>query len=120
MDGAASVTQCPIAAGGRFTYNFTIPADQSGTFWYHSHVGTSRADGLYGGLIIHAPASNPTVRGLKIHNDLNRFGYEKELLLLIGDWYRQSGPDVLAWYMDPGHAGVEVRSTLWEVSMEVC
>lgn len=110
MDGAASVTQCPTAPGGQFIYDLTIPADQSGTFWYHSHAGTSRADGLYGGLVIHAPASKPTVRGLGIRDDQTRFGYQKELLLLIGDWYRSSAPEVLAWYMDPGHAGVGVGS----------
>lgn len=111
MDGAAGVTQCPIVPGAQFVYNITIPADQSGTFWYHAHAGTSRADGLYGGLVVHAPASKPTVRGLMTRNrdDAQRFRYEKELLLLIGDWYHRPARDVLAWYMAPGNFGNEVR-----------
>lgn len=112
MDGAAGVTQCPIAPGGQFVYNITIPADQSGTFWYHAHAGTARADGLYGGLVVHAPVSKSTVRGLMTRNrdDAQRFSYEKELLLLIGDWYHRPARDVLAWYMAPGNFGNEVRS----------
>lgn len=111
MDGAVGVTQCPITPGGQFVYNITIPSDQSGTFWYHAHAGTSRADGLYGGLVVHAPSSKPTVRGLMTRNrdDAQRFGYEKELLLLIGDWYHRPAQDVLAWYMAPGNFGNEVR-----------
>lgn len=112
MDGAAGVTQCPIAPGDHFTYRITIPPDQSGTFWYHAHSGTSRADGLYGGLVVHAPASKSTVRGLftAAEGEAHRFGYEKELLLLIGDWYHRSAQEVLAWYMTPGNFGNEVGS----------
>ncbi|KAJ5948165.1 multicopper oxidase-domain-containing protein [Penicillium verhagenii] len=109
MDGAAGVSQCPIPPGGQFVYNFTIPADQSGTFWYHAHVGLSRGDGLYGGLVVHAPASRSTVRGLlpRLNGDAYQYGYEKELLLLIGDWYHWSASDVLAWYMNPGNIGLD-------------
>ncbi|KAJ5991936.1 multicopper oxidase-domain-containing protein [Penicillium sp. IBT 35674x] len=109
MDGATGTSQFPIAPGGRFVYNLTIPADQSGTFWYHSHTGVSRADGLYGGLVIHAPASRSTVRGLlpQSISDAHRYGYEKELLLLIGDWYHWPAKDVLAWYMTPANIGMD-------------
>ncbi|KAJ5883361.1 multicopper oxidase-domain-containing protein [Penicillium subrubescens] len=105
MDGAAGVSQCPIAPGARFTYNVTIPADQSGTFWYHAHSGVSRGDGLYGGLVIYAPAAKSTVRGLmsRARGDAQKFNYEKELLLLIGDWYHRPAKDVLAWYKLPGN-----------------
>lgn len=110
MDGAAGVSQCPIAPGAQFTYNVTIPADQSGTFWYHAHSGVSRGDGLYGGLVIHAPAAKSTVRGLmsRARGDAQKFNYEKELLLLIGDWYHRPAKDVLAWYKLPGNFANEV------------
>jgi len=42
-------------------------------------------------------------------NDAYRYGYDKELLLLIGDWYHLPAEDVLAWYQDPGNFGNEVR-----------
>src|SRR4029453_19464336 len=52
MDGAAEVTQKPIASGELYRYEFT--AVQSGTYFYHSHdhVDRQRALGLYGAMII--------------------------------------------------------------------
>jgi manganese oxidase len=52
MDGAADVTQAPIAPGETFTYEFT--AQQAGTYFYHSHREPDRqqALGMYGALII--------------------------------------------------------------------
>lgn len=52
MDGAAEITQPPIAPGESFTYEFE--ARQHGTFFYHSHAHVDRqqALGLYGALII--------------------------------------------------------------------
>ncbi|KAJ5091272.1 hypothetical protein NUU61_006142 [Penicillium alfredii] len=109
MDGAAGVSQCLIAPGNQFVYNVTIPSHQSGTFWYHAHSGVARADGLYGGLVVHAPASKSAVRGLMSQSriDSHRFAYDKELLLLIGDWYHRQATDVLAWYILPGSYGNE-------------
>ncbi|KIK54015.1 hypothetical protein GYMLUDRAFT_264864 [Collybiopsis luxurians FD-317 M1] len=52
-DGAF-VTQCPIASGNSFLYNFNVP-DQAGTFWYHSHLSTQYCDGLRGALVIYDP-----------------------------------------------------------------
>lgn len=105
MDGTSGVTQTVIPPGAKFVYHFTIPLDQSGTFWYHAHSGTLRADGLYGGLIVHAPVPKATVRGL-----LSREApkYSKQLLLLIGDWYHQPADQVLAWYMRAASDGNEV------------
>ncbi|KAL5346569.1 hypothetical protein ACLOAV_008276 [Pseudogymnoascus australis] len=54
FDGTPSVTQCPIASGGSFTYKFQ--ASLYGTSWYHSHLSAQYADGLYGAMIIHGPA----------------------------------------------------------------
>ena len=50
MDGVGQVTQCHIGPSSRFSYKFK--ASPSGTFWYHSHSGTQRTDGLFGGLIV--------------------------------------------------------------------
>lgn len=38
MDGTVGITQCPIAPGGSFTYEYKIEG-QSGTYWYHGHQG---------------------------------------------------------------------------------
>ncbi|CCC12082.1 unnamed protein product [Sordaria macrospora k-hell] len=56
QDGVA-LTQCPIARGSTWTYNFTML--QYGTTWYHSHYSVQYADGVLGPLVIHGPASAP-------------------------------------------------------------
>lgn len=115
MDGVVGVTQCAIPPGSSFTYNVTIPADQSGTFWYHSHANAQRADGMYGGLVVHRPASKATVRGLFSRHgstDSAKHHYDKELLLLVGDWYHRTAVEVLAWYMRAGSFGNEVSDVL--------
>ena len=52
MDGVPGVTSPGVAAGGRFTYEFTAPA--AGTYWYHPHANSAAqiARGLYGALIV--------------------------------------------------------------------
>lgn len=96
MDGAVGITQDPIPPGHTFIYRFTIDEDQHGTFWYHAHEGVQRADGLYGGLVVHEPLP----RGVKEE-------LADEKLLLVGDWYHRSAQDALEFYMHPGAFGLE-------------
>ena len=72
-------------------------------FRYHAHSGVQRADGLYGGLVVHKPANKERSQGEKLLD---------EQLLLIGDWYHRSSEDVLAWFLDSQHYGYEVRIAL--------
>lgn len=96
FDGASGITQSPIDAGTSFTYDFIVDWEQHGTFWWHAHDGVQRADGLYGGLVVHDPAQ---------WNDdqLN----SEEHLLLIGDWYHRPAEGALRFYMHPGAFGLE-------------
>lgn len=86
MDGAAGFTQCPVPPGKDFTYDFTIGAEEHGTFWWHSHSQLQRGDGLYGGFIVHRP----------VHHPLS--GDDAEALLLVGDWFHRQQIDVFATY----------------------
>ena len=104
MDGAVGFTQCPIFSGGKFIYEFDISGEQSGTFWWHAHSQVERGDGMYGGLVIHKPHA--------IENEMKKYAYEKEVLLLIGDWYHKSAQEVLGWYTSTRGFGNEVRFTL--------
>lgn len=74
------------------TYEFDVAEDQCGTFWYHAHSQLQRADGLYGGLVVHCPdeQDNPGKRPARQH--------ESERLLLMGDWYHRPAAETLAWY----------------------
>jgi len=51
-DGVAGVTQDAVPPGGSYTYRFR--AEQTGTFWYHSHESSSSqvARGLFGAFVI--------------------------------------------------------------------
>ncbi|KAK0702347.1 Cupredoxin [Lasiosphaeris hirsuta] len=81
QDGPAHVTQCPVAPGQSFTYEFVL--DKSGTYWYHSHTGTQYPDGLRGALII------------KDHIDPYVAAYDEEYLLTLSDWYHGEVPSLL-------------------------
>lgn len=102
MDGAVGFTQCPIPVGKYFTYDFRVGEDQAGTFWWHAHSQVERGDGMYGGLVVHKP--------IVIENEVRRYGYEKEVLLLVGDWYHRSAEEVLSWYTSVRGFGNEVRT----------
>lgn len=52
-DGVPSVSQCPIAPGSSFTYEFR--AESFGSSWYHSHFSAQYNDGLFGPLVIYGP-----------------------------------------------------------------
>ncbi|HEY5847417.1 MAG TPA: multicopper oxidase family protein [Microlunatus sp.] len=93
MDGVPGLTQDPIAAGGSFTYEFTVP--DPGTYFYHPHSGMQLDRGLYGALIIDDPAEPGD--------------YDTEWVLVLDDWVDGTGrtPDqILTDLMaDPGRSG---------------
>jgi FtsP/CotA-like multicopper oxidase with cupredoxin domain len=62
-------------------------AENSGTFWYHSHVANQRMDGIFGGIIIHK--KNSITPGIP---------------LVITDWFQTNSLDLVA--SNPfGHEG---------------
>ncbi|OXU19433.1 hypothetical protein TSAR_003623 [Trichomalopsis sarcophagae] len=82
MDGVPYVTQCPILPGERFQYTFN--ANISGTYFWHSHIGSQRSDGLAGPLIIYSPPSQ------NLHANL--YDYD-EHYLIVNDWMNYDGND---------------------------
>jgi FtsP/CotA-like multicopper oxidase with cupredoxin domain len=99
MDGAVGITQRPIETGNSMVYDFIIGDHESGTFWYHGHDKTQRDDGLYGSLVVHKPT--------QVTNEVLNYEYDREILLMIGDWYHRPSPDVLSWYMNSRSFGNE-------------
>jgi FtsP/CotA-like multicopper oxidase with cupredoxin domain len=100
MDGAVGLTQCPMPANKTFTYEFRIGDGEAGTFWWHAHSQVQRGDGMYGGLVVHTPAT--------LQSEAVEYSYEQDILLLIGDWYHRSADEVLAWYTSARGFGNEV------------
>ncbi|KAF9485557.1 laccase [Pholiota conissans] len=81
-DGPVGVSQCPIASGHSFLYQFSVP-DQAGTFWYHSHHSTQYCDGLRGALVIYD------------RNDPHRSKYDFDddsTVITLADWYHTPAP----------------------------
>ncbi|CAG8811937.1 24926_t:CDS:2 [Gigaspora margarita] len=92
-DGVPGQSQCGIPSNGTFTYKFQV--DQSGTYWYHSHLKTQYIDGLSGPLIIHDP-DDPYIKD-----------YDEEIIVLLQDWYHNDSKPLLAYYLSPESHGKE-------------
>ncbi|XP_067019270.1 uncharacterized protein [Acropora muricata] len=95
MDGVGQVTQCQIGPQTSFSYMYT--ASPSGTFWYHSHSGAQRTDGLYGALIV----KERPERMEQVQTELQKHGVhvpfedipDKHTLTLL-DWQHEASLDL--------------------------
>ncbi|KAJ7065699.1 laccase [Mycena amicta] len=81
-DGPAFVTQCPITPKNSFLYNFNTN-QQTGTYWYHSHLSTQYCDGLRGPLVIYDP-QDPQ----KSLYDID----DETTVITLADWYHYPAP----------------------------
>ena len=60
-----------------------MQAKPKGTFWYHSHVGAQRTNGVFGAFIIkEKPRKN--------------FNPPTDVILQVGDWHHHSSEEVCA------------------------
>ncbi|KAJ9478570.1 putative Iron transport multicopper oxidase FET5 (putative) [Pseudozyma hubeiensis] len=107
MDGSAGVTECGIAPGTSFTYNWTV--QQSGSYWWHSHYGPTYTDGLFGALILHGDdekfrMTNPTnttaaqsgVTSTTSNGTAVRTDYDRDLIFVVNDAYQADSFSVAA------------------------
>ncbi len=78
-DGVPEVTQAPIVPGAALYYAYRL--QQSGTYWYHSHVGLQLQQGLSGPLIIEDP-DEPQ-------------GYDEDVTVFLSDFISQSPDSVV-------------------------
>ena len=83
MDGVEHITQCGATPQTSFQYIFE--AKNTGTFWYHSHTGAQRTDGLFGSLII--KESPDLIARAKNQTDVGEFEDQPEShTLSLMDW----------------------------------
>lgn len=82
MDGPEYVTQCPVPPGQTFLYDFVV--EQTGTYWYHSHLGAQYSDGLRAMFIVEEKrkADYP-------------FEFDEEVPLLVSDYYHQQSSEIM-------------------------
>lgn len=78
-DGVPYLTTPPIEPGTTFQYR--IPINQSGTYWYHSHTMLQEQKGVYGSIVI-----QPKEKTLD---------YDKDLVVVLSDWTNEKPMNVL-------------------------
>ncbi|XP_046753261.1 laccase-1-like [Diprion similis] len=81
MDGVPYVTQCPF--GGE-SFRYIFPAEEAGTYFYHSHSGTQRTNGIYGALVVHAIKSEEPWS-----EDLYDYDYVNHTIV-FSDWMHEN------------------------------
>jgi CopA family copper-resistance protein len=79
FDGVPYLTTPPIKPGTTFQYR--IPVNQSGTYWYHSHTMFQEQMGVYGSIVI-----QPKEKTLE---------YDKELAVVLSDWTNEKPMNVM-------------------------
>lgn len=101
QDGAHGFTSCKIPPGKSVTYNFTLHSEDAGTHWWHSHVGMSRSDGLWGVFIVHDRNERHQIATIAGQP------YQTEALVTFGDHYHKTGANQLSWFMSLSSLGFE-------------
>ncbi|KAJ6596228.1 laccase 17 [Mycena vulgaris] len=95
-DGPSFVNQCPIAPGAFYQYNFPV-WNQTGTFWFHSHLSTQYIDGKRGTLVICNP-DDP-------QKDLWDVD-DPSTIITLADWYHTPAEVLMAQFKLDGHEPV--------------
>jgi L-ascorbate oxidase len=81
QDGVPGISFDGIKPGATHTYRF--PAQQSGTYWYHSHSGLQEQAGVYGAIVIEPKAREP-------------FRFDREYVVILSDWQDTAPERILA------------------------
>ncbi len=104
-DGVPYLTTPPIKPGETFQYR--IPLNQSGTYWYHSHTMLQEQKGVYGSIVI-----QPKEKTLE---------YDKDLVVVLSDWTNEKPMNVLRnlkrgneWYQVKKGTAVPLSSVIKE------
>ena len=113
MDGVGQVTQCQIGPSSSFSYEYT--ASPSGTFWYHSHSGAQRTDGIYGALVVQENKTRLNQIRTELNANFQDLPDQHTLTLL--DWQEEASLDLftqsqagLGFYPDKPYGDVPTPS----------
>ncbi len=108
-DGVPFVNQCPIDKCQKFNYffkatmeNFNAPP---GSYWYHSHIGAQRTNGLQGGLII-KPTKAYIFDKQEVIDDPDKY------TVILQEWYRNPVHQVPVSILCNGKGKVSKNQTL--------
>lgn len=90
-DGTVGVTQCPIAPGRSYRYEFTVKG-QAGSYLYHGHHAAQSLDGLVGPLIVLS----------KEEKESQPIPYDTDRVIMVQDWYHVLSDGLLRETLSPG------------------
>ncbi|KAI8914389.1 Cupredoxin [Gorgonomyces haynaldii] len=93
MDGALGATQCGIAPGRSFTYDFELK--QTGSYWLHGHFLGQYPDGFRTPLIIKDPKEH--------------YQYADDYVVGLADWYQNGWAEVFKndFFVEDNQHGIE-------------
>lgn len=108
-DGVPGLVQAPIKTGDTYCYNFTIPENTCGTYWYHSHSTVQYGDGLRGIMIVECPEYDSLVQRILSSSQLDNVETPgplsldetetdhivEEQTIALSDWYTNFDLDVM-------------------------
>ncbi|CAR23847.1 putative oxidoreductase [Lachancea thermotolerans CBS 6340] len=114
-DGVPGVSQYSIPSGMSYWYNFTIPENLCGTYWYHSHSSVQYGDGLRGIFLVDCDYRQKYIERViaKLEADgtdgtllenLPPQGAKvpvQEVVMAVTDWYSKSSVEILSQVMSP-------------------
>ncbi len=81
QDGVPGISFDGIEPGTTHTYRFA--AQQSGTYWFHSHSGLQEQKGVYGSIVIEPKGREP-------------FRYDRDYVVVLSDWHDTKPEKILA------------------------
>lgn len=55
--------------------------------------------------MVHHP--HDAISGGVTPSEMQQYDYQRDVLLMVGDWFHRSGDDILAWYANPASFGNE-------------
>ncbi|KAJ7062590.1 laccase 17 [Mycena amicta] len=91
-DGPSFVNQCPIPPGMFYQYNYPV-YNQTGTYWFHSHLSTQYIDGERGTLVIYDPGDP-----LKNLYDVD----DASTVITLADWYHSPAEQLMDQFRASG------------------
>lgn len=114
-DGVPGVTQHSIPSHMSYWYNFSIPKNVCGTYWYHSHSSVQYGDGLRGLFLVECEERDKYINRVATRleevgttsdaiAELPTSGQDlkiQEEVIAVSDWYSKSSIDILREVMAP-------------------
>ncbi|MBT8115328.1 MAG: multicopper oxidase domain-containing protein, partial [Arenicella sp.] len=104
MDGVPGLSFDGIKPGDAYRYEFD--ANQSGTYWYHSHSGFQEQTGMYGAIVIDPSEPAP-------------YHYDRDYVVLLSDWSDEQPEDIYANLKRSPHMYNNRERTLGDFNRDV-